>query len=281
MIGMTDSTYISGDEMLATTGWLAGHLNDPGIRIVDTRKDEGYLTSHIPGAIALHAPPYLRENGDVLGVDAFAALMSGLGIGHDTTVVAYDDGNNLFAARLWWVLNYYGHSRVKVLDGGWDLWVAEARPVESGFVAPHAREFTADRQDDWIAETAYVQTSIGQPERVILDVRSDEEWSRIEQTNTTQPGHIPGARHLVWSDVIDPETKRFKPINTLRRMFSEAGAAPDKEVIPYCQAGIRAAHTIFALKLAGFGKVRNYEGSWIAWSKSGLSVESAMASENT
>jgi thiosulfate/3-mercaptopyruvate sulfurtransferase len=272
---MNANAYHADNALLATGEWLVPHLSDPDIRIVDTRKDDNYVTSHIPGAVALGVAPYLRENGDVLGPDAFGRLMSKLGIESDTTVIAYDDGNNLFAARLWWVLNYYGHARVKVLNGGWDNWIAQNRPIQHEAVVPEQKQFAAHPHPGWIATTDYVQASIDRDDRVIFDVRSDEEWSRVEQASATLPGHIPGAVHLVWSDVVDRATMRFKPLAELQRMFADRGVTPDKEIIPYCQGGIRAAHSLFALRLAGFERVRNYEGSWVAWSKAGLPVEAA------
>jgi thiosulfate/3-mercaptopyruvate sulfurtransferase len=270
---MSDAMNTSINEMLATSDWLASHLNNPEIRIVDARKGDGYKESHVVGAVCYDGTPFLREDGDVIGAESFAALMSGLGISNDTTVIAYDDGNNLFAGRLWWVLNYYGHAQVKVLDGGWDLWSSERRPVDNARIVPRAARFEVRQNDVWIADSAYVQASIGDPERVILDVRGDDEWSRMEASDTTPPGHIPGAVHLVWSDVIEPDTKRFKPVPALRRMFGEIGVSTDMEVITYCQGGIRAAHTALALKLAGYGHVRNYEGSWAAWSRTSFAVE--------
>lgn len=270
-----DRVFHGDSALLATGEWLETHLSDPDIRIIDTRKDESFSVSHIPGALALGAPPYLRENGDVLGAEAFASLMSGLGIDSTTTVIAYDDGNNLFAARLWWVLTYYGHAKVKVLDGGWDNWIAHNRPVEMETRKTPPRLFVAELRPDWIATTDYIKSSIGMTDRVIFDVRSHEEWSRVEQTNATAPGHIPGAIHMMWSDVIDRETMRFRPKNELQQALTALGIAPEMEVMPYCQAGIRAAHTVFALRLAGYEHVRNYEGSWIAWSKSGFDIEAA------
>jgi thiosulfate/3-mercaptopyruvate sulfurtransferase len=264
-------------DLLVTTTWLAEHLDDPAICILDMRKGDVYSTSHICGAVTHGASPFLRADGDVIGAEAFAALMSRLGVGAGTEVIAYDDGNNLFAARLWWVLNYYGYARVKVLDGGWDRWLDEGRPVESAARVPQAAQFVAHRDPTWIADSDYVQSSIGRQERVILDVRSDEEWTRIEATETTTVGRIPGAVHLVWSAVLDPDSKRFKPASQLSRMFTEAGVSPQQEVIPYCQAGIRAAHTVLALKIAGYTKVRNYEGSWAAWTREGRPREAPAA----
>ncbi|MBD3773126.1 MAG: sulfurtransferase [Rhodobacteraceae bacterium] len=248
-------------RLLVRTDWLAHHLSDPALRIVDTRKGDGYVPAHIPGAVALGVSPLLHDAGDVIAAEDFAAPMSRLGIGSDTMVIAYDDGNNLFAARLWWVLNYYGYDKVRVLDGGWDLWVAEGRPVDSGMVTPVAAQLELQRNAALIADTDNVLASLRKSESQLLDVRTDAEWTRTDSTGSTMPGHIPSAVHLVWSDVIDPESHRFREPCDLKKMFGEVGVRPDNEVITYCQGGIRAAHTVFALRLAGFPAVRNYEGS--------------------
>ncbi|MEX2479314.1 MAG: sulfurtransferase [Gammaproteobacteria bacterium] len=260
--------------LLVSTAWLAEHLDDPGIRTIDTRKGDAYGSAHIRGAVAQGGSPFLRADSDVIGADAFAVLMSQLGVGRDTTVIAYDDGNNLFAARLWWVLKYYGHAQVKVLDGGWDRWVAEGRPVDATLAVSHTAHFETRPDAAWIAGSDYVEASIGRPERVILDVRSDEEWYRTVATGETPVGHVPGAVHLVWSDVLEPDSKRFKSAPELQALFKAAGIrSPHDEVIPYCLGGIRAAHTVLALNIAGYDKVRNYEGSWAAWSREDRPIE--------
>jgi thiosulfate/3-mercaptopyruvate sulfurtransferase len=135
--------------MLMTGDWLAAHLDDPAIRIVDTRKGDAYDLSHIAGAVGHKGSPFLRKEGAIIGPARFAELMSRLGVGDETTVIAYDDGNNLFAARLCWVLNYYGDRRVKVLDGGWDLWAAGGRPVEIATARPSAARFNPQPSARW------------------------------------------------------------------------------------------------------------------------------------
>jgi thiosulfate/3-mercaptopyruvate sulfurtransferase len=254
-------------EMLITGEWLAAHLDDSIIRIVDTRKGDGYQTSHIPGAVRYPAPitPFLKENGRVPSADRFAALMSEMGVGDETLVVAYDDGNNLFAARLWWALNYYGHGRIKVLDGGWDLWSAEARPVTNAPTLPRTARFTPKLDESWIAEAEDARAAIDNRSRQTLDVRSEKEWTGADPMGTKRGGHIPAALHLDWRETIDQASKRFKSPAILREIFSDLGLTPDKEIITYCQGGIRAAHTAFALHLAGYDKVRNYERSWSEW----------------
>lgn len=254
-------------ELLVTTDWLAAHLDDLDIRVVDTRKGDGYETAHIPGAVRYPAPttPFLKENGRVPSAERFAALMSEIGIGDEDLVVAYDDGNNLFAARLWWALNYYGHRRVKLVDGGWDLWLSEGRPVTNAHPSSRPARFSPKLDDHCIAEWETVRAAIGNPACGILDVRSDKEWTGADPMGTKRGGHIPGALHLEWRETIGQANKRFKPPSVLRQMFAQAGLSPDKEVITYCQGGIRAAHTAFALRLAGYNQVRNYERSWYEW----------------
>ncbi len=254
-------------EMLVSTEWLAAHLDDPGIRIVDTRKGDGYETSHIDGAVRYPASiaPFLKESGRIPGADRFAALMSEMGVGDESLVVAYDDGNNLFAARLWWALNYFGHRRVRLLDGGWDLWIAEGRAVTSAPASPRPARFTPKIDESWIAEWEQVRAAIKNPACSILDVRGDKEWTGADPMGTKRGGHIPSAVHLEWRETIDQATKRFKPTAVLQEMLARTGLSPVKEVITYCQGGIRAAHAAFALRLAGYDHVRNYERSWSEW----------------
>ena len=277
---MSDNYATWRHDVLVTTEWLSGHLDASGVRVVDMRKGDVYRTSHIPGAVAHGGSPFLRGDGDVIDAESFATMMSRLGVDEDTLVIAYDDGNSLFAARLWWVASYYGHARVKVLDGGWDLWLAEGRPTSDEPVAVAPTAFEARPQADWIASSDYVFASIRNPTRVLLDVRGDEEWTRTESGENATAGHIPGAVHVVWSKVLESGAKRYRSGEELRRLFVTAGADPAREVIPYCQGGIRAAHSMLALHLAGFRSIRNYEGSWAAWSRAGLPIEAYKVSNS-
>ena len=254
-------------EMLVSTQWLATHVDDPAVCVVDTRKGDGYQTSHIDGAVCYPASmaPFLKEGGRVPTAARFAALMSEIGVGNENLVIAYDDGNNLFAARLWWALNYYGHRQVRLLDGGWDLWIAEGRAVTSAPGSPRPARFTPKIDESWIAEWEQVRANIKKPACSILDVRADKEWTGADPMGTKRGGHIPSAVHLDWRETIDQATKRFKPTSVIREMFARTGLSPEKEVITYCQGGIRAAHTAFALRLAGYDRVRNYERSWSEW----------------
>jgi thiosulfate/3-mercaptopyruvate sulfurtransferase len=255
----------SGESILASPEWLTANLNRPELRVIDMRKGDGYGESHIVGAVKFPESPFMREEGAVLRPERIAEIMSRLGVDESITVVAYDDGNNLFAARLWWALNYYGHRRVMVLDGGWDRWIADGRPIEDLPRLPSVAGFRPRIISGWIADSAYVLESLGDPGRILLDVRGDREWSGEDPMGTKRGGRIPGAIHLLWTSTIDPQTRRFRSPAALRELFAARGVTPDKEVIAYCQGGIRAAHTVFALCLAGFEKTRNYDGSWAEW----------------
>ncbi|MFN3846875.1 MAG: sulfurtransferase [Paracoccaceae bacterium] len=256
---------------VVSADWLAANLDAPGLVIVDTRKGDGYAAAHIQGARKLALDPHLHHPGRVEDPEVFAAEMVRLGIGPDTDIIAYDDGNNLFGARLWWVLQYHGHTRARVLDGGWNGWVAAGLPVtDASAPDPDPGAFVPRVVPALLAGTADMRTAMDDPDALILDVRGMAEWMRQEPTEISMAGHVPGARHLVWTDVIDPATHRFRPADDLRARFAALGLRPEAEVIVYCQGGIRAAHTVLTLNQAGFARVRNYEGSWAEWSRQAM-----------
>ncbi len=273
LLGTPEMNKNSDNQILATADYLASHLNDGDLRIVDARQGKGFDAAHIDGAVALNGSSFLREDGDVIPPDSLVGLMSKLGIDKNTNVIVYDDGNSLFATRLWWVLNYYGHDRVKVLNGGLDNWVKQGFSVNNHATEVSCSDFFPQIDKHQIATTSDVQAAISLPRQVVLDVRGGEEWQRTEATPKSLPGHIPSAVHLGWSQLVDPQSMCFKPKNTLCELFEAQGIHPQDEIITYCYAGIRSAHTLFALKLAGFNKVRNYEGSWLAWTGAGCPVE--------
>lgn len=267
---------------LVSADWLAARLAEPCLVIVDTRKDDGYHATHIQGAHKLGLDPLLHRPERVIEPDVFGPEMTRLGIGPETLIVTYDDGNNLFGARLWWVLRHYGHDRVRVLDGGWDGWVAAGRPVTDATPpAPQPGTFTPRLVPELLANTADLRAAMDDIDRQILDVRGDAEWLRHEPTDSSMAGHVPGAVHMVWTEVIDPTTHHFHAAEVLRARFTELGLRPDAEIITYCQGGIRAAHTVLALTRAGFGRVRNYEGSWAQWSRENMPAEIEFTSAQT
>jgi thiosulfate/3-mercaptopyruvate sulfurtransferase len=254
-------------ELLAETAWLAQHLTDPGIRIVDMRAEGAYQKGHIPGAVHLGWKA-LKDADDELHViraENFAALMSQLGIGSDTTVVAYDDQGGLAPARLWWVLDYYGHRAAKILNGGWNKWVKEKHPVTSEVPAPSPAQFSVNAEPQKICLVEELLGEMKRPNVVIIDARSPAEYSGFD-VRTKRGGHIPGAVNVDWvRNVTNDDLKTFKPAAELRKMYEAAGVTPDKAITVHCDTGVRAAHTVFTLTLLGYTQLRNYDGSWQEW----------------
>ena len=231
---MADQGY-ARPEMLADSQWLAAHLQDDTIRIVDCDTREAYRRAHIPGAITFRGHHYLKEKEGalhIMGPDQFAQTMGALGIGADSLVVAYDGFSGLYATRFWWALNYYGHTNVKVLNGGWDTWLAEGRPVTNATTRPTMATFTPQVHEDFIARWGQVQDATG-TDTILLDTRSDAEWTGENDRGTKRGGRVPSAVHLEWLNYIDPKTKQFKPAAELRSMFAQAGVRPECEVITY------------------------------------------------
>ena len=261
-------------ELLVETGWLAEHLDDPGVRIVDADAPEAYARAHIPGA-AGHPDANItlktaRGETFLMGPEAYAAAMGRLGIGDDTAVVAYDAHAGLYAARLWWTLVYYGHPNVRVLDGGWHKWLLEGRPATmappGGRPGAGPGRFTPRVEPGVLADGPRLRAAIGRADAAILDVRTAAEWSGAADRGNARRGHVPGAVHLEWVNFVTADERRvFKPAAELREMLGALGVTPDKEVHVYCQAGIRAAHATFVLKLLGYDRVRNYDGSMRDW----------------
>ncbi len=261
-------------ELLAETEWLAEHLDDPGVRVVDADYPEAYTRAHIPGAVGLpDANIYLKTaRGEtfLMGPEPFAATMSALGIGDDTAVVVYDGRSSLYAARLWWTLAYFGHPNVRVLNGGWHKWLLEGRPVTmappGGRPVAGPGRFTPRVEPGLHTDCARLRSAIGRANAAILDVRTDAEWTGADDRRNARRGHVPGAVHLEWVNFVTDDDRRvFKPATELREMLGSLGVSPDREVYVYCQAGIRAAHGTLVLKLLGYERVRNYDGSMRDW----------------
>jgi thiosulfate/3-mercaptopyruvate sulfurtransferase len=254
-------------ELLAETEWLAQHLHDPGLRLVDMRAPEAYRQGHIPGAVHLEWKALKDPDNEVYVIppEPFAALMSRLGIGDATTVVAYDDQGGLGPARLWWVLDYYGHTKAKVLNGGWNKWIKEKRPVTTEVAAPQPAAFTVRVDPGKICLVEELVANLKQPNVVIVDARSPAEYSGFD-VRAKRGGHIPGAVNIEWTrNVTNDELKTFRPAADLLKMYEAAGVTKDKQVITHCQTGVRAAHTMFTLRLLGYEQVRNYDASWQEW----------------
>ena len=220
-------------EFLVNGDWLQASLGDPNLRIVDCDVRDAYRRAHIPGAVGVQ-DNYFKNPDDlrfVMTPAQFAAEMSSLGIGDATEVIAYDAGS-VTAGRLWWCLNYYGHTKVRVLNGGWNLWLQEGRPVNMAVPKVAPATFTPRVNDSFLATADYLLAALQRPDAVILDVRSDGEWDGTNTRGNQRPGHIPGAVHIEWlNNVTADDVRSFKSADELREMFAAAGITPEKEVI--------------------------------------------------
>ncbi len=261
-----DSGY-ARPELLVSADWLLEHASDPGVRIVDLRP-RGYEDGHIPGAVHLanasirdpQAPPTFLPT-----IEAFERLMAELGISNTTRVVAYDDRGGIYAARLWWILNYFGHTNVALLDGGWKYWAAKGLPAVAGTGPVDAATFTARPNPAWVATADDVLAAIDRPGAKIVDARTVEEIEGRDLRNIRRGGAIPSSIPVYWEDAFDRETHLFKPAGELRRLYEDKGITPADEVITYCQVGMRASHDLFVLHLVGYDRLRNYYGAWEEW----------------
>jgi thiosulfate/3-mercaptopyruvate sulfurtransferase len=239
---MTEQGY-AHPELLVETDWLAERLDDPQLRLVDCDPFDVYRRAHIQNAIGIPVHHYIKEPGYasnprqhplVAPPDTMKEVMEGMGIGDDNLVVAYDSNGCLWATRLWWVLNYYGHTNVKVLNGGWRKWFDEGRPVSIERARPAAATFTPRAHPDLLATLDYGRQNVGNADVVFLDVRSDGEWEGTNDRGNKRAGRIPGAVHLEWLNFVTHDKYRtIKPAHELRAMLEEAGVTPDKEIVTY------------------------------------------------
>lgn len=260
--------------LLVTPDWLKKNLKNNNLRIVDCRwvlgkPGEGrrqYEEGHIPGAVPLDVEEDLSgKTGPgrhpIPRPEDFAKTMSEIGVDGEVHVIAYDAGNGMPAPRLWWLLRYFGHEMVSVLDGGWKLWVKEGRSSETG-PSPrpspvYGRGWTAvSRPGEGLVDKHHVQSHIENPSVLLIDARAPERYRGEVETIDKRAGHIPGAVNLPFIGCVDLETGRYRAVWP---------PSPSKEIICYCGSGITACTDIFALKLAGVD-AKLYEGSWSDWS---------------
>ena len=256
-------------ELLVDAAWLAAHLDDPAIRIVDLRP-RGYAEGHIPGAVWLdnnairiagRAPDFLPTPAE------FEELMARLGISNTTRVIAYDERGGIYATRLWWILNHYGHANVALLDGGWVKWTADQRPTNVVVPAFTRATFKVRPGTVKLATADHVRGAINKPGTKLVDARTQAEIAGKDLRNIKRGGYIESSVPVYWEDTLDPTTKTFKSADEIRKLYRDRGIQPSDEVITYCQVGMRASHDLFTLALIGHDlrKLSNYYGSWEEW----------------
>ncbi len=270
------STEYAHPESLVETQWVADHLNDPNVRLVESNEDPLlYETGHIPGAVKVDWFTTLQHplRRDFIEKEQFEALCRRLGIHNDTTVVFYGDKNNWFACYAFWLFAYYGHSDLKIMNGGRAKWVAEERPLTQDVPNYPSTDYTAKDPDPSVRafrEDVYRQMEKGLP---LVDVRSPQEYSgelihmpNYPQEGAQRGGHIPGAVNIPWAQAVNTDDSTFKSAAELRQLYGQYGITPDKEVIAYCRIGERSSLTWFVLRyLLGYPSVKNYDGSWTEW----------------
>jgi len=272
---MSNNGYVH-EEVLVTTDWVARHLDDPNVQLVEVSVDtEAYDSGHIPGAVGWS---WKEDTQDTLrrtipDKAAWEKLVGNAGISNDTTVVLYGDLDNWFAAFAFWLFKMYGHDDVRLINGGRKKWLAEGRPTTTEVPQPQPASYTAQEPNvELRARRDYVLASLENARRTLIDVRSPEEYSgqllapaHLPQEGAQRGGHIPGAANIPWASAVQ-EDGTFKSADELRALYGERGVTPDKEVIAYCRIGERSAHTWFVLSyLLGYPNVRNYDGSWTEW----------------
>ena len=268
------------NDPLVTTDWLAAHLDDPTVRILDASfkmpgvtplpKDD-YLGAHIPGAVFFdvdaisdHANPlpHMFPSAEQFGRDVGA-----LGISNGDTVVVYDAGGWVAGPRAWWMFLAYGHGKVRVLDGGLKKWRAEGRPVDSGEVTPRPATFKATFDARRVRTIEQMVANVGSRVEQVIDARANERF----EDRVTEPrpglrsGHIPGSRNLPYNKLFDAATGTMKPLSELRAAFSEAGARLDCPIVTSCGSGVSAAVLTLALYRLGVENPALYDGSWSEW----------------
>jgi thiosulfate/3-mercaptopyruvate sulfurtransferase len=265
---------------LVSRAWLAEHLGKPGIQVIENAwVPEGYPRAHIPGAVPLPSHPYLkhfdpqgRRTQHVLSPAAFADVCEALGLRRDSHCIVYDDYHGLMAARFWWVARYHGLDNISVLDGGWHGWLEQGGPVTAQVsAAVPGTDVVVALRPQLIIGQAELERIHRDPAFRLWDTRRPEEYSGEDSNDNRRRGHVPGARHLVWTDLLDaegePGTACFlRPAAELAARLAGADLTPDHTIITYCQSGIRAAFCALVLEHLGYRSYRLYDASMGEWS---------------
>ena len=263
---------------IVSVPWLLENLSQSDLRLIDTRWVLGqpgdgrrqYEAGHIPGAIHLDVDEHLSSK-DGPGRHPlptrfnFQKLMSACGVDRNTHVVAYDGGKGTPAARLWWLLRFYGHENVSVLDGGWEAWLQAGGPVQMEVPEIREAEFVARPKRKWVVDKAAVDGVRDETATLLIDARAPERYRGETEPIDPKAGHIPGAENFPFIQAIDPATGLFLTPDRLKQAFENIGADKTKNIICYCGSGVTACTDILALHLAGF-EAQLYEGSWSDWS---------------
>lgn len=280
----TETTYASSDsasgyvhpEVLVETGWVAEHLNDADIRLIEADEDVLlYEIGHLPGAVKLdwHVDVQDSVTRDFIDQAGFERLLRHWGVSNSTKIIVYGDRNNWYACYSFWLFRMYGHTNLKIMNGGRQKWEAEGRAFVKDVPHYATTSYHAQPLDESIrAYRDDVAAGLKNPERRLIDVRSPQEYTgemihmvNYPQEGAQRGGHIPTAKNIPWATAANSDGT-FKSAEELRQIYYGKDVTPDKDVISYCRIGERSAHTWFALTyLLGYPRVRNYDGSWTEW----------------
>jgi thiosulfate/3-mercaptopyruvate sulfurtransferase len=263
-------------QPLVSTQWAADHGNDANVRLVEVDVDTTqYDQGHIPGAVGFNWQTQLQDqtNRDIITQESLETLLGSIGVTPETHIVLYGDNNNWFAAYALWVLEYYGHENVSLIDGGRKKWLAENRPTTTDTPTyPPTSYKVTQIHEDYRADRDYIKQRLQNGDFALVDVRSPAEYSGEiiappGMSETAQrPGHIPGAANIPWGQAV-AEDGTYKSKEELEKLYGGKGISGDKgEIVAYCRIGERSSHTWFALRyILGLDNVRNYDGSWTEW----------------
>jgi thiosulfate/3-mercaptopyruvate sulfurtransferase len=263
--GATSTSFVN-PNLVVSVDWLKQHAKDANVRIVDARPAADYEKGHIPGAVSLPVaetfdPAQQRNYPDTK--EKLEALLAGKGIGNTTRVVTYDNGKETAGPRLFWTLEFLGHTNSAVLDGGLKAWQTAGGEVSSEVPTVQAATFESKIDPAKLPTKQQCELAIGDKTKVILDARSPEEF-RGEDVRAKFGGHIPGSVNIDYRENFTSGTELKDPA-TLRSLYESKGVTRDKEVISLCQTGQRSSVSYWALRLLGYPKVGNYAGSWVEW----------------
>jgi thiosulfate/3-mercaptopyruvate sulfurtransferase len=268
----TASAGYANAALLVTAPQVVEHLSDTSWRIVDVRSAEQYAAGHIPGAVNF---PISAINQTINGTPGMLAPLSVVtkalgdrGINRESQVVIYDNVGGVPATRLFWVLDYLGHPRMSVLQGGFALWNQEGRQVSQQEPQLQVITYQTTPVTTKLADLTWVKAHLQNPDIVLLDARSSEEFTGLKPGRQIErPGHIPGAVNVNWvGNLTASAPHQFKTGADLTALYQGIGVTPEKEIVVYCRTGMRASHTFFVLRLLGYPRVRMYDGSYVEWS---------------
>ena len=257
-------------ELLASVAELASSLRDPGLVVVDARSEKEYRAGHVPGAVNLEWTDFTEREGarywQLLPVPEIERRLGEAGVSDDATIIVYGDPKRGWGedGRLFWMLAYMGCGEVKILNGGWDLWRRENRPISRETASRPAAHFSASVRPELLADRAWMVEHHSDPGVRVIDTRNLAEYRGLAMYGEARGGRIPGARRLHWKRTLGRDM-RIRSAAELEAMLDDLDVGPESEVAVYCSGGVRSGHVFFVLQLLGYPRVRNYDGSMWEW----------------